>query len=294
MSHQSVGVNKSHAVAETVSPATGHAASVAGASVPPYVAGGDISQSNAGVWPPAPAVRPHPLPVGHAIVIDPLTNAPASYIPRHYSEHAHLQSAEIATVPPQSFFSHGTPVTVDGVSLGTPYTIMYLPTKKGHRLLGLCCDMRRATILVNAASLAFGVLALMDLTIMLRYSNFDYRFGDTMYFYEDFFQDVYEYEEFLSRIDASAFSTKSIILSMLYVLFRMICEGLGIYGASTYRQWMVGVALAGYIIDVLACFVRWNDFGVIWAAFCVYPHVMLIYEIRKGIMTQHACSIENH
>jgi hypothetical protein len=302
-SHQSGEASTPCATAESVPHSAGQASSNTETTGTPHVTGVDVTKGD-GVWSPAPAVHPYPPPGGHMIVMDPVTNTPVSYIPQHH--HAYVQQLPssyqspfpqgFAVAPPQSSY-HGTPVTADGVSQATPYRIMYLPAKQGHKCCGCCCDVRRATIVVNAVSLSLGVLGLMALIAMLKYPAYDYngQYEDAMQLNDDYFQDDYEFREYMSGVDTSGRSLRtSMLLSLFYVFFRMVAEVVGIYGAATYSQWMVGVGLAGYVVDALFALVRLQLDSVIMAGFFAYPHVVLINEMRKGIMTEQTYQFEKH
>lgn len=65
-----------------------------------------------------------------------------------------------------------------------------------------------------------------------------------------------------------------------------ILSGIGLYGAMHFELWAVAMASIGFIIGI--CVDLWlpNWLGILVGLLVVYPHAMLTYEIKKGIMSQ--------
>jgi hypothetical protein len=282
--YRSAEASTSHTAAESASPYVTAGASSTNSQ------GADVDAlAGDGVWLSTPALKPYPPTGGHIII----TNNPQHHHART------LPSNNLSAPPGFPAVSHAPAPVVGDASPETPYMVMYLPPKKGHKLFGVCCDMRKATIVVNAFSLALVLLSILSLAHMMighlighfSCTSETISFGNGgsyTFFRNEYFTHIWGFG------DIGSCRKTSVVLATLYVLIRMIVEGLGIYGASTYGLWTVGVSLAGYAVDILISVKRFDGYFLLWAAFCAYPHVVLIYEMRKGIMTAQTYPSEEY
>jgi hypothetical protein len=139
--------------------------------------------------------------------------------------------------------------TGDYVDAGAPDLTTTTGAKKGHTFFGLC-DMRMATFVVNG----------MNITMML-----------------------------ISIIVAAARGPmfwKSLGEAMVLALPGLVLSGLGLYGALKYELWAVILASAGFVVSFVvdAILMQWLVLPIL--AIVIYPHVVLGYEIKTGIMTE--------
>ena len=77
-------------------------------------------------------------------------------------------------------------------------------------------------------------------------------------------------------------NTGALIFVMIVV---MICYGVGAYGAIQFNVCMVSTALACHVVSLIGNAVVLNIGGIIMIGFFIYPHVVFILEMRRGIMT---------
>jgi hypothetical protein len=240
--------------------------------------GVDIAKGG-GAWSAAPTAQPYSP--RHMIVMDPANNTPV-ILPSNYQ----LPIPQGVAGAPQGSYT-GTPATAGTVLQATPYVMMYLPAKQGHKCCGCCCDVRRATIVVSAVNLSLDVFVMMVLSSCL--------FGPFTTSMEVIqCSPMLTIVETILSFDSRAPVTTSMLITIFYVLFRMVAEAVSIYGAMTYSQWMVGVGLAGYVVHALLALVQVQLVAVVVACFAAYPHVALIDEMRKGIMTEQTYLFEKH
>jgi hypothetical protein len=142
--------------------------------------------------------------------------------------------------------------------------------KQGHACCGGCCDVRRATIIVNIISVVFASIGLATMvSLMATTASVNY--------------DDDEVQEAMS-----AFNEANLAFGVVITLavIRIVAYGLGIYGAVTYNVWMVGICLSAYCIDFVMGLVGMSPLGMVWAALFAYPHFFFIQEIRSGVMSE--------
>ncbi|CAB9498613.1 expressed unknown protein [Seminavis robusta] len=145
--------------------------------------------------------------------------------------------------------------------------------KRGHKCCGGCCDVRRATIIVNIISMVLGVVGVLfmitagSIASNLDASNYD---DDEM---------VAAINE-LEGTDFGGSMGVAIALSSV----RILLNAAGIWGALKYNVVGVGAGLVAYGLEFLFSLITFNIVGLIWNGFFAYPHVYLIMEMRNGIM----------
>jgi hypothetical protein len=148
---------------------------------------------------------------------------------------------------------------------------------------GGCCDVRRATIIVNIINLVMGLLGMILLaTVSNAASTLDAN---------DFDDD--QMKEAIAEMNAAEMGG-SIGWAMLLTVLRLGFNGLGIYGALYYIQWPVVASLAVFALEILFAMITFNFVGLIMFGFFAYPHVYLILEMRNGIMSEETYEIEKH
>jgi hypothetical protein len=96
-----------------------------------------------------------------------MVSLPNKCIPQHHTslQHQHLGYQPpvprgFAVVYPHTY-EHSSPCSASTASSTPPYGIVYFPHKQGHKCCGCCCDVRRATIVVNVVSLCLNLFALV-------------------------------------------------------------------------------------------------------------------------------------
>mmetsp|Transcript_21361 Transcript_21361/g.46333 ORF Transcript_21361/g.46333 Transcript_21361/m.46333 type:complete len:181 (-) Transcript_21361:223-765(-) len=143
--------------------------------------------------------------------------------------------------------------------------------KRGKICCGACCDMRRATIVVNIVNLCFLGVALMGMIAALSVSSNLDKYSDDALFDDEFESDLND----LKGLG---------IVGIFVVLVLAIGHALGLYGAVSYKPWMVMTSFVFYCLSTIFALVRLDPFCIMYALFA-YPHYFLWEEIRAGIMT---------
>ena len=155
----------------------------------------------------------------------------------------------------------GQEVTVDGVVPGD--------SKRGHKCCGGCCDVRRATIIVNIISIV---------TLFLNLSAVFLATQVTEYIDDD---------EVVTAIDMMPTS----IIAGIYII-EIILLGVTIHGAMNFQAGKVLVGLILYGIAVVLFLLTLNIPGLIINALFLYPHYFLYQEIKSGIMSESTYHVE--
>jgi hypothetical protein len=129
--------------------------------------------------------------------------------------------------------------------------------RQGHLLFGYVCDMRIAVVFVNI----FNMLALLVGIVItgIQYKTFSAAF----YAFENAFL--------------------GIALSIV-----------GALGALNYVLWMVSVATIGFGLGFILDLFGLHLIGILIGGLVLYPHIVLTYEIKEGIMSKETYAREEH
>ena len=87
---------------------------------------------------------------------------------------------------------------------------------------------------------------------------------------------------------------KGLGLVITFMIFRLICNACGIYGALTYNTKFVFVSLIAYSLEFILSLFNFGLVGLLVAGCFAYPHVFFIREVQVGIMTPENYSNEKH
>lgn len=158
-------------------------------------------------------------------------------------------------------------------------------SKQGHKCCGFCCDVRRATIIVNAVTVglsAMGLLSLIALKGMAGSMDSSAVTDDALA------AQMAEMEEQLSGFENMG--------PMVFIaqIIKIGCAIAGIFGGMKYSVPMVAVAAASHGWDLLLSLLSFHLPGLAMAGGFLYPHIMFIKEMRSGIMTPENYSNEEH
>jgi hypothetical protein len=161
--------------------------------------------------------------------------------------------------------------------------------RQGHSYCCGCCgcceDSRRAVIIVNIISVCFAspeILALGGFMALLTVALGS--FMDMGVLSQSPDDDEVRADFFLIGT-ANAFIGLMIALSAI----KIVCHGVGIYGAMTYNIWMVGVSLAVYCLNFAMGIVTSgsiNIVGVLMFGCSAYPHLVFIQEVRRNYVNE--------
>jgi len=138
--------------------------------------------------------------------------------------------------------------------------------KQGHKCCGGCCDVRRATIIVNLVQLGLLTFALLGIIVISK-------------------ADLSTIEDETQRAAAEQAQQHAGLATGLTIV-KMVFAGLGVYGAMSYNIYMVGASAVMYIVDCLMSLVVFQVASTLLAGFFAYPHIFFIKEVRDGTMTK--------
>jgi hypothetical protein len=149
---------------------------------------------------------------------------------------------------------------------------------------GGCCDVRRATIIVNMVDISMGLIGLITIAAFSGLASASTS-GAANYYDDD------EMNAVFNEMDGAALGA-SMALIITVAVIRLLINAAGIWGALTYNQYAVGLSLFVYGVQCIMSLVFLNVFGLVLNGFFAYPHVFLIMEIRSGIMTPETYEAE--
>lgn len=139
--------------------------------------------------------------------------------------------------------------------------------RRSHRCCGCCCDTRRAVLVINIISLCLTAFGLASLSYLDHAKNHANNYHDD------------HVTKSLSQIDG-----KLVGLSIGAYILGMICMSAGIYGAAKFNR--IGVIIAGvwHALEFVLNIIFLNFVGFIKAGFFLYPHIVFVIEMNRGIM----------
>ena len=147
--------------------------------------------------------------------------------------------------------------------------------KQGHSFCGCCCDVRRATIIVNIVLLVFDLLTVADIFYLISFSQYN----------TDSIQD----DTLRHELEVMDFPSYLIPLLIAELVIRSLSSIAAIVGAMKYNAWLVSINIVYLTISLILGLVGSVQSGtlvffIIWTVplqcFYIYPHVMLVHEIK--------------
>ena len=146
-------------------------------------------------------------------------------------------------------------------------SVVYQPiqtdTKRGHSFFGGCCDMRRAVVILNIIQMA------LCLTGMIFFS---------------------EVGHVAAGVSTKINDEKVIKFLFFFLAFGFLLGGLSAIGAITYNKYFVSYNAVFLLIRFCLTF---GFVPFLSAVLHLYPHLLLVLYIHKGIMTEDNYPIEN-
>eukprot|EP00542_Grammatophora_oceanica_P002168 CAMPEP_0194059478 /NCGR_PEP_ID=MMETSP0009_2-20130614/69167_1 /TAXON_ID=210454 /ORGANISM="Grammatophora oceanica, Strain CCMP 410" /LENGTH=159 /DNA_ID=CAMNT_0038710055 /DNA_START=61 /DNA_END=537 /DNA_ORIENTATION=+ len=145
--------------------------------------------------------------------------------------------------------------------------------KQGHKCCGGCCDVRRATIIVNIVNIVISLLFILEFVWLDKLIAKD----------EEVVGDDDEAQEELNTLVAFVKQTEGLMEGLM--VLRIIGCAIGIYGAKTFEWKYVAGAVAIYAFVLIPDIAAFGLlFGPVMDILFAYPQVFLIMEMRSGIM----------
>lgn len=142
--------------------------------------------------------------------------------------------------------------------------------KKGHKFFGFCCDSRRAVIIVNMLSLVLFICGLIAAVVPGSVTV------DTQNIVAMIFNILFTVAII---IGAMKFNESTIVMGLLWEIFIIFFWIIG--AASTINRLDWGKEPAGAKGGTIAFVV----ISIIWQFVNIYAEVMLVWEIKYGIIT---------
>jgi hypothetical protein len=152
--------------------------------------------------------------------------------------------------------------------------------KTNHLYCGCCCDVRRATLAVNAITIIMNVI----LMILLFFgTNFMAKNAAEIAEDMDDDQAKQDFEKLAQNGSLQLFEA----FADIFLFVSIFLHACGIYGALKFQSWGVTVAAVSYGVSLLLNLLLFNPIHIIISALFFYPHVILIKEMKEGIMTDY-------
>jgi hypothetical protein len=122
-------------------------------------------------------------------------------------------------------------------------------------------------IVVNIISMTFAALAIFSISMMTS-ARYAAQFDDD------------EMQAALDELDG-----KVVGMTIGFAVVGMICNAVGLYGATKYNNLGIIVASLWYTAECVRSLVFLDIAGAVMAGFFLYPHVVFYQEMNKGLMT---------
>lgn len=149
------------------------------------------------------------------------------------------------------------------------------PERQTSLFLGVCCDMRRATIIVNIADISLSLLSLMGFIIM----------GSSA------FASVIEDDAVQEQL---AYARQFVWLSILFFSLSILTSLCGIMGALRFNGALVLISALWHCLSTITSFLVGDYLPMLLPILFAYPHFVLYKEIRQGTMTAESYAKERH
>jgi hypothetical protein len=139
--------------------------------------------------------------------------------------------------------------------------------RRGHLFFGFGCDMRRSVLIVNIIAILTAFVALIGFFLASAYlsSGSD---DDNLNAHAPGNFGVFAAVVVLNTVLASTFA------------------GFGIWGALHFNMYFVIAAAIWHAISAVLSLVYGDLVGAVMAGCFLYPHIVLVQEMRSGIMTE--------
>lgn len=148
--------------------------------------------------------------------------------------------------------------------------------KQGHNCCGGCCDTRRAVIIVNIVNACIVGFGLMGVLAVKNAAN----------------SNMYDDDEMAAAL--ADFENAPVGMAIGLMVAQIVASLCGIAGGIKFNVILTAVAAVAYSILTVFGLIGGNIAGLIYNGFFLYPHVMFIQEMRKGIMTEANYPNEKH
>eukprot|EP00980_Cylindrotheca_fusiformis_P016546 scaffold4961_cov80-Cylindrotheca_fusiformis.AAC.2 len=147
--------------------------------------------------------------------------------------------------------------------------------RENHLFFGCCCDVRRAVLIVNIITICSNLLLTFFVFIGAQLVE-----GNPSAYTDQMQADV-------SDEDLKTEMTVLEIVTVVVVGVSCILHAFGVSGALKYNSTHVKVAAVSYGIALVLNLFNFNLVSIAVGAIFLYPHIVLIKEIKSGVMTPY-------
>jgi hypothetical protein len=152
-----------------------------------------------------------------------------------------------------------------------PFTL-----RRSHICCGVCCDCRRAVIIIDLISIILAIIAISFAAHVERNP-------------ED-----YEDENGDSTIEWYKNEDVTFGALLAYSLVGILLLVIAMTGAVYFIGCSVWFGLVYHLLSVVGSLIMLNPVGIILGILFAYPHAVLINEIKRGVMSEARYPIESH
>mmetsp|Transcript_22586 Transcript_22586/g.37362 ORF Transcript_22586/g.37362 Transcript_22586/m.37362 type:complete len:185 (+) Transcript_22586:151-705(+) len=142
--------------------------------------------------------------------------------------------------------------------------------KRGHSCCGACCDVRRAVVICDVLLALFGLFGMIFLDAV---EGAMHSMDSTSPTTPDYNNDIN---------DRDYISTNTFNWAILRLTVGVLVAGASIYGAIIYNKYLVGIKAIFLTVTMFHA----GLLSVIINVSFLYPHVLLMYYIHTGIMSE--------
>ena len=154
------------------------------------------------------------------------------------------------------------------------------PVPPPHICCKVCCDCRRACLVLNLISIGLQIFAMIFVTVGATF------FSQDLQEIEQELDDNEVIEEIDSFLDAGGIK----ILEMAFDFISIISIGLhacGVYGAIYFKPWGIIVAGSAYGLKCVLAVLSLDLGTLLQSGFFFYPHYIFVEEMKQGIMNEY-------
>lgn len=152
--------------------------------------------------------------------------------------------------------------------------------RENHLFCGRCCDVRRATLAVNILTIVMNLLFMIAM-----FFGFEFVMKNADAIAEDMDDDEAK-EAFENFAKSGSLQLLEAFVDIFFVV-SIALHAIGVYGALKYQVWAVMVAAISYGIAFTIALLGFNIMNMFLTGLFLYPHIVLIKEIKEGIMTDY-------
>ena len=153
----------------------------------------------------------------------------------------------------------------------TPGVTANIHQRLGHSFCGLCCDMRRAVIILNSINLGIALFGI----VLVAYVTSDK--------FQDYANDV-EDDDYAYRLSLYLEEQRRSIY--IGFVIAMVMYVIGVLGGIRFNHLIVVVVTIWYCVLVITNMIfTFSLYAILWNTLCLYPHIVFLVELQRGIMT---------